>query len=479
MGIPFNKTKILATVGPASRERGVLQQLIEAGADVFRLNFSHGSHEDHRKVVENIRSLNEELGTYICILQDLQGPKIRTDEVENNGVELVPGELLTISTQKMVGNAQKVSTTYQSLPEDVHPGDTILIDDGNLELKVVKVENREVVAKVIYGGILKSRKGINLPDTVVSAPSLTEKDYEDLLFGLEMDVDWVALSFVRKADDLREVKRIIAEKGKKTKVVAKIEKPQAVRNIDEIIEVADALMVARGDLGVEIPMEEVPLVQKTIVQKCNKAGKPVIIATQMMESMITNPRPTRAEANDVANAVMDGADAVMLSAETAAGSYPVRAVEAMRRVVARVEEECNDIYYKYHFDIEDNDDPELLASDSVIASACTLAQNTRAQAVCGITSSGFSAFRLIRHRPKADVFIFTRRRHLLTQLGLLWGVRTIFYESKDNTDQIIEDLKDILVEKGHLKKGDLFINTASVPLKEKRHANMVKLTVVH
>ena len=477
MRIPSNRTKILATVGPASRDREMLKRLIEAGTDVFRLNFSHGSHDDHRRVVDHVRSLNQELGTHICLLQDLQGPKIRTDEVENNGVEIVAGDELRIGTEKRLGSRTHISTTYQQLPDDVKAGDVILIDDGNLELRVERIEGREVVTRVVYGGLLKSRKGINLPNTVVSAPSLTEKDHVDLLFGLdELDVDWVALSFVRTADDVRSVKEIIRARGKRTKVVAKIEKPQAVHNIDAIIEASDALMVARGDLGVEIPMEEVPLVQKSIVEKCNRLGKPVIIATQMMESMITNPRPTRAEANDVANAVLDGADAVMLSAETAAGSYPERAVSAMRRVAAQMEDRTQVIYHKYLHLLDPASD--AFESDSVIASACTLAQTTKARAMCAITSSGYTAFQIARHRPEAQIFIFTRRRHLLTQLSLVWGVRTIYYESKSNTDEIVEDLKNILVEKGHLKPGDLFINTASVPIQEKKRANMVKLTVV-
>jgi pyruvate kinase len=475
MNIEFNKSKIVATVGPASNTQEVMEQLIFAGVDVFRLNFSHGSHEQHLQVINNIRALNEKLGTHICMLQDLQGPKIRTDEVENNGVELIPGEKIVITTERMVGTAQKVSTTYKSLAADVKEGDMILIDDGKIELKVLSTNGSEVTSEIVYGGTLKSRKGINLPDTNVSAPSLTEKDHEDLLFGLENDVDWVALSFVRTAQDVMDVKDIIKAQGKKTKVVAKIEKPQAVTNIDEIIAVSDALMVARGDLGVETPMEEVPLVQKMIVRKCNEAGKPVIIATQMMESMITNPRPTRAETNDIANAVVDGADALMLSAETAAGMYPVLAVKSMSRAIKAIEENI-DIYDKNYglLDV----DSETFLNDSVIASGCVLAKDTNANAICSITSSGYSAFRIARHRPKALIFIFTRRKELLTRLNLVWGVRTIYYESANTTDEIVEDLKNILVTQGHLKKGDVFINTASVPIPAKGHANMVKLTKV-
>jgi pyruvate kinase len=475
MSILFNKSKIVATVGPASNNLDVMEELIKAGVDVFRLNFSHGSHDMHLQVIKNIRTLNQKLGSHTAMLQDLQGPKIRTDEVENNGVELIPGNQLIISTERMLGNSSKVSTTYKSLAADVKPGDMILIDDGKIELKVLRSDGSEVVTEVVYGGTLKSRKGINLPNTNVSAPSLTEKDYEDLLFGLEQDVDWVALSFVRTAADVLEVKRIIEEKGKTARVVAKIEKPQAVANIDEIIAVSDALMVARGDLGVEIAMEDVPLVQKMIVKKCNQAGKPVIIATQMMESMITSPRPTRAETNDIANAVIDGADALMLSAETAAGLYPVLAVQSMVKSIRAVEEHV-DIYDKFSEML--NPKSATFYNDSVIASACTLAKDTGANAICAITSTGYSAFRISRHRPQAQIFLFTRHRELLTTLSLVWGVRTFYYESKGSTDDIIKDVKEILLDKGHLKQGDLFVNTASVPIEKKGRANMVKLTVV-
>jgi len=336
MNITYNKTKIVATVGPASNTKEMLRNLIAGGVDVFRLNFSHGTHDSHRPVIQAIKELREETGTYVSILQDLQGPKIRVEEVENNGVEIIEGEILTITTEKVLGTSKRVSTSYQALPNDVSVGDMILIDDGKLELKVTSTNGKEVEAVVVYGGILKSRKGINLPNTNVSAPSLTEKDYADLMFGLEQDVDWVALSFVRTQEDILQLRRIIDESGKKVSIVAKIEKPQAITNIDGIIEATDAIMVARGDLGVEILMEDVPVIQKMLVRKCNEAAKPVIVATQMLESMIENPRPTRAETNDVANAVMDGADAVMLSAESASGKYPMLAVQSMARIIKSI-----------------------------------------------------------------------------------------------------------------------------------------------
>jgi pyruvate kinase len=469
----FRKTKIIATVGPASDSKDMLRQLILAGVDVFRLNFSHGSYEVHKNVISRVRELNEELGTNVCLLQDLQGPKIRTDEVENNGVELVPGEEIIITNQKMLGNSKKVSTTYTSLPQDVQLGDMILIDDGKIELKVKKVDGNEVTCEIIYGGILKSKKGINLPNTNVSAPSLTEKDEKDFVFGMENDVEWVALSFVRSAKDITYLRGLIEKAGKATKIVAKIEKPEAVKNIDEIIAVTDAIMVARGDLGVEIVMEEVPMVQKMIVAKCNQAGKPVIIATQMMESMIENPRPTRAETNDVANAVMDGADTVMLSAETAAGKYPVQTIKSMARTIRCVEQQ-GAIYHKYY-----NLDPqgETFINDSLVSSAIHLSKDTKASAIVGMTKSGYTAFRISAHRPKASIYVFTSNRVLLNTLSLVWGVKAFYYDKMVSTDETFEDIEKFLLDKGLIKAGDVVVNTASTPLHWENKTNMLKVNV--
>ena len=475
MSIAFNRTKIVATVGPASNTKEGLKTLIDAGVDVFRLNFSHGTHEGHANVIKLVRELNKELGTNVALLQDLQGPKIRVEEVENNGVEIVAGGKLVITTERIIGNADRVSTSYQDLVKDVQVGDDIMIDDGKLELRVIEKGANDITCIVIYGGILKSRKGINLPNTNVSAPSLTEKDSEDLVFGLENDVDWVALSFVRTADDLRHIKSIIEEKGKKTLVIAKIEKPQAVANIDEIISVTDGLMVARGDLGVEMPMEEVPIIQSMLLRKCNAAAKPVIVATQMLESMIENPRPTRAEANDVATAVIGGADAVMLSAETASGAYPALAVAAMSKIIGSTEAGAPTIFNRL-YDL-DKDSPTYV-SDSVIVSACYLSKDTGAKAICALTGSGYSAARASHHRPEAPVYIFTRRQHLLTQLNLYWGVKTVYYERNNPTDETVNEIKDILKEKYNIMKGDNFITIASIPLNERGRANMVKLTAV-
>jgi pyruvate kinase len=470
----FNKTKILATIGPASNSYETIKSLAEAGANVFRLNFSHGSHEVHKEVIQIIRKVNEELGTHLGILQDLQGPKIRVGEVENDGVEIKPGSPITITNDPVIGTSELVSTAYQNLPNDVLMGDRILIDDGNLELLVNSTDGKNVNCTVIHGGILKSRKGINLPNTKVSAPSLTEKDIDDLEFGLSQDVDWIALSFVRSSEDIIDLRARIEKAGKVCKIVAKIEKPEALENIDAIIEVTDAIMVARGDLGVEVPMEIVPLWQKKMVEKCKIACKPVIIATQMMESMIVNPRPTRAETNDVANAVLDGVDAVMLSAETASGKYPVNSVKAMSSIISYLEEKAN-IYHNL-YKIQEGD--ETFLSNNLILMAARLSRNVKAKAIVGITSSGFTGFRLASHRPSANIFVFTRNIELLTQMSLVWGVRAYLYTNQISTDATFKDIENRLKADNHVNAGDIIINTASMPLKAKGKTNMLKIHLV-
>ena len=470
----FNKTKILATVGPASNNSDMIKSLATAGANVFRLNFSHGTHAIHQEVIQIIRKINKEHNVHLGILQDLQGPKIRVGEVENNGVEIVPGQPITITNDPVVGTSRLVSTVYQNLPQDVVEGDRILIDDGNIELLVNDTDGKNVNCTVVHGGILKSRKGINLPNTKVSAPSLTEKDLEDLEFGLAQDVDWIALSFVRSAEDILDLRERIQAAGKDCKIVAKIEKPEALENIDAIIEATDAIMVARGDLGVEVPQEIVPLWQKKMVEKCKLACKPVIIATQMMESMITNPRPTRAETNDVANAVLDGADAVMLSAETASGKYPVNAVKAMSSIISYLEENAS--IYNNLYKIPETD--ETFLSNNLILMASRLSRNVSAKAIIGITSSGFTGFRLASHRPSASIFIFTRNQKLLTQMSLVWGVRSYLYSSQVSTDTTFDDIENTLKKDGHVNSGDIIINTASMPLKEKGRTNMLKIHLV-
>lgn len=470
----FNKTKILATIGPASNNYETIKSLAAAGANVFRLNFSHGSHDIHADVAKIIRQINKDEGLNLGILQDLQGPKIRVGEVENNGVEIKPGDLITITNDPVIGTSSLVSTVYQNLPNDVVSGDRILIDDGNLEVRVNDTDGKNVNCTVIHGGILKSRKGINLPNTKVSAPSLTEKDIEDLAFGLEQEVDWIALSFVRTAEDIIDLRERIEAKGKVCKIVAKIEKPEALENIDAIIEATDAIMVARGDLGVEVPMEIVPLWQKRIVEKCKLACKPVIIATQMMESMIVNPRPTRAETNDVANAVLDGADAVMLSAETASGKYPVNAVKAMSSIISYLEKNA-EIYHNLYKIPEDDD---TFLSNNLILMASRLSRNVKAKAIVGITSSGFTGFRLASHRPSANIFVFTRNKPLITQMSLVWGVRAYFYENQVSTDATFTDIENTLKGDGYVNGGDIIINTGSMPLKSNGRTNMLKVHIV-
>ena len=471
--VSFNKTKIVATVGPASNSKEMLRALIKEGVDVFRLNFSHGTHEDHLKVINNVRELNEELGTKICLLQDLQGPKIRVNEMQPD-VVIERGQELIITTRELLGNREIVSTSYKTLPKDVKIGDMILIDDGKLELKVTEIRDVDVVTEVVYGGSLKSRKGINLPFTRVSAPSLTEKDLKDLEFGLVNDVDWIALSFVRRADDIASIRKIIDEHKSSARIVAKIEKPEALSNIDDIIAATDGVMVARGDLGVEIWMEEVPMVQKMLVEKCNKAGKPVIVATQMMESMIENPRPTRAETNDVANAVMDGADALMLSAETASGKYPLEVIRSMVRTIASVEKNPS-IYFRFRE--VDKKSPTYIHDNFVLA-ACKLAKDIGAKAIVGMSQSGYTAYQSSAYRPNANIFVFTSNKALLNKMNLVWGSQAYLYNKTNSTDETIADVEETLKSEGHVKSGDIFIVMASMPIHEKARTNTLKINIV-
>jgi pyruvate kinase len=471
--VSYNKTKIVATVGPASNSKEMLRALVKEGVDVFRLNFSHGKHEDHLKVIHFVREINKEMGTTVSLLQDLQGPKIRVDEMEP-GIIIEPGQELTITTRDLVGNRELVSTSYKNLPNDVTTGDTILVDDGKIELKVKEVRGGDVVTEVVYGGPLKSRKGINLPFTKVSAPSLTEKDLKDLEFGIANDVDWIALSFVRKASDIQQLREILDKRKSSARIIAKIEKPEALSNIDEIINLTDAVMVARGDLGVEIWLEEVPMVQKMLVEKCNRVGKPVIVATQMMESMIENPRPTRAETNDVANAVMDGADAVMLSAETAAGRFPIEVIRSMVRTVASVEKSPN-TYYRFR---EVQKDSATHIHDNFVLAACKLAKDVGAKAIVGMTQSGYTAFKSSSYRPNANIFVFTSNASLLTKMNLVWGTQAYFYDKVNSTDETIADVEEVLKREGHVTTGDIIIVLASMPIQEKARTNTLKINIV-
>lgn len=468
----FNKTKIVATIGPASASKEVLQQLILAGVDVCRLNFSHGEYSEHKKILENIRSINKEFKCSTAILVDLQGPKLRIGEVANNAVLLEVGKEIELTIIECVGNATCLYINYNQFPLDVEIGDHVLIDDGKIQLTVLSTNRKDSVTAIVNnGGILSSRKGVNLPKTKISLPSLTPKDLEDLEFALEQNVDWIGLSFVRKAQDIIDLKKIIASKNKETRVIAKIEKPEAINEIDHIIRETDALMVARGDLGVELPMEEVPLIQKMLVNKCIRAAKPVIIATQMMESMINNYSPTRAEVNDVANSVLDGADAVMLSGETSIGKHPVKVVEYMQNIISTVENKG----FRFNRDHKPDIMSESYISDSVCYNACVMASQVDAKAIVGMTRSGYTAFKVSSQRPQADILIFTDVPEMLNVLSLVWGVRSFFYDKSISTDETITELQEILKEKGKVKSGDIIINLASIPLAEQSRTNMIKL----
>jgi pyruvate kinase len=471
----WSKTKIVATMGPASSSREVLEQMIEAGLDVCRINSSHGAYDDHQKVIDTIRQINKEKHTNIAILVDLQGPKLRIGNVENNAVELINGSEVTFTTTEVMGTAEKLFMTYQEFPKDVKIGDHILIDDGKLKLTVIETNYNDMVkAVVVNGGTLSSKKGVNLPNTRISLPSLTKKDLLDLDFALKNNVEWIGLSFVRTVTDVIELKEKIKAAHKTCRVIAKIEKPEAIREIDNIIDMSDGIMVARGDLGVEMPMEEVPLMQKMIVNKSIAASKPVIIATQMMESMITNYAPTRAEVNDVANAVIDGADAVMLSGETSVGKFPVRVIENMQSIIYAVEKNSN-IYFKEHRPVVRN---QTYVSDSICYNACVMAQQVDAAAIVTMTNSGYTGFKLASHRPKANIFIFTDNPVLLNTMSLVWGVRGYYYNNYVSTDETIKEIKEFLKKNNLVDTDDLIINIASIPMEEKGRANMLKLSYI-
>jgi pyruvate kinase len=471
----MKRTKIVATLGPASSDKDTLRQMFLEGLNVCRMNFSHGAHEIHAGIIKTIRELNVETGLNVAILADLQGPKIRTNDMTDNGVVLVNGAKVIIVTEKILGTAERFSINYSKLPADVHPGERILLDDGKLILEVVKTDGiAEIEAVVIHGGILSSKKGVNFPNTKISMPSLTEKDKEDLAFALEQNVDWIGLSFVRNARDIIELKHIISQNHGKAKVVAKIEKPEAIDDIDEIVRASDALMVARGDLGVEVPYERVPLIQKMLIKKCALHAKPIIVATQMMESMITNITPSRAEVNDVANAVLDGADAVMLSGETSVGNHPIEVIKTMSRIVREMEN-FEGIYNKEEFPERKN---ERFISDSICFNACRLSQRVEADAIITMSFSGYTAYKIASQRPKAPIYVFTSNKQILTQLNLIWGVKGMYYNKRISTDHSIADIKHILKTEGLVKPGDLVINIASIPIEESGKSNMLKLSTV-
>jgi len=468
-------TKVIATLGPASQDKNGLRQMYEEGIDVCRLNFSHGSHEDHLKNINTIRELNAELNVNVAILADLQGPKLRIGVVQNNGVELVNGSEFKLVSEKCEGTAEKAYMSYELLPKDVKIGEIILIDDGKIKLEVIDTNRIDVVTtRVIYGGILSSKKGVNLPDTKVSLPSLTEKDIEDAVFALEHNVDWIALSFVRSVNDIIDLKKLIKQSRKNTRIVAKIEKPEALEDIDQIIDMTDAIMVARGDLGVEVDFDRVPMLQKQIVDKCINQSKPVIIATQMMESMITNFRPTRAEATDVANAVLDGADTLMLSGETSTGKFPVGVIQSMQKIIDWTE----DNGFKYFRNHPPKEFSLTFLPDSICYNACMMAEQTQAKAILTFTHSGYTAFKISSHRPKAGIFAFTMNQSLLPVLSLVWGVRAFHTTEYKNMEDYINHSIKFLLENKHIKHGDVIVSVGSMPLLERGKTNMLKLTYI-
>jgi pyruvate kinase len=473
----FHRTKIVATVGPACDTYEKLLALVKAGVNVFRLNFSHGTHEDKSKIIGYIRTINESEPYNIAILGDLQGPKLRVGEIENNALDLKPGDILTFTNEKVIGTKERIYVSYPNFHNDVKIGNKILIDDGKIEVLVVSIQkNNDVKVEVLLGGILSSKKGINLPDTKISLPALTEKDLVDLEFIIEQKLDWVALSFVRNVKDLVILRNKIQEKKSKTKIIAKIEKPEALTNIRDIILESDGIMVARGDLGVELPIEQVPLIQKQLIKKCIHRAKPVIVATQMMESMIDRVKPNRSEITDVANAVLEGADAVMLSGETAAGMHPTLVVETMRKIIMEVEK--ND----YPYNLEDSLVPQphspSFLSDAICYDACKLAKDANADALIGMTQSGYTAFTLSSYRPKSPLYIFSKEKSLINQLSLSWGVRAFHYAEEESVDDIINDQLKILKERGFIKTGDVVVNTGSLPVSMHLPTNMLKITKV-
>lgn len=471
----LHKTKIIATVGPACNTYEKLLALVHEGVNVFRLNFSHGTHDDHHTVIEYIHRINADFPFNIAILADLQGPKLRVGEIKDNRLELKNGDEFYFTNEKCIGTQENIYISYPDFYKDVRIGEKILIDDGKIEVIVLEImEDNRVKVKVTSAGILSSRKGVNLPDTKISLPSLTEKDLQDLDFILTQGIDWIALSFVRRPDDVLELRQKLKEKGSNAKIIAKIEKPEALEHLRDIILAADAVMVARGDLGVELPLQQIPMIQKNIVSKCIHRAKPVIIATQMMESMMDRTRPNRSEITDVANAVLEGADALMLSGETATGMYPELVIRTMVSIISEVEKEA--IVYNRNL-VPQPHSPSFL-SDALCYNACEIAHDINASALIGMTQSGYTGFMLSSYRPRSPLFVFTKTQTLVNQLSLSWGVQAFFYENEESADKIIADQIDVLKEKGLLQQGDVVVNTGSMPVLQHLPTNTLKITKV-
>jgi pyruvate kinase len=470
----LHKTKIIATVGPACNTSEKLLALVQAGVNVFRLNFSHGTHQQHKEVIDRIKEINSTYPFNIAILADLQGPKLRVGTIQDNALDLKTGDRFYFTNEKCIGNAEQVYLSYPNFHNDVKVDEKILLDDGKIEVVVKEIDHNtlRVLVEVVSPGVLSSNKGINLPDTKISLPSLCEKDLQDLDFIISQDIDWVALSFVRTPDDVKQLRERIRSRNSNAKIISKIEKPEALQHLREIILASDAVMVARGDLGVELPLEQIPMIQKNIVRKCIHRAKPVIIATQMMESMMDRPRPNRSEVTDVANAVMEGADAVMLSGETAMGQYPVQVVKTMVNIINEVEKE--EMVYNRNLTPQPHS-PSFL-SDALCYNACEMARDIKANALIGMTQSGYTGFMLSSYRPHSDLFVFTKTQSLINQLSLSWGVQAFYYDKEEGIDQVIADQHQILIEKGLLKPGDVVVNTGSIPIQAHMPTNMLKVT---
>lgn len=474
----YHRTKIVATVGPACNTYDKLLGLVKSGVNIFRLNFSHGTHEDKLEIIQYIRKINATQPYNISILGDLQGPKLRVGEIENGSLQINPGDILTFtSKEKVVGTKEKIYVSYPNLHNDVEIGNKILIDDGKLEVVVDSITaSGDVKVKVTYGGILLPKKGVNLPDTKISLPSMTEKDITDFEFIVDNELDWIALSFVRKAEDIIDLKRRVQEKKSKIKVMAKIEMPSALVDLRNIIIESDGIMVARGDLGVELPVEKVPMAQRDIIRKCIHRAKPVIVATQMMESMMDRVKPNRSEITDVANAVLEGADAVMLSGETATGNHPQLVVETMRKIITEVEN--TEYRYNREEDLKPQPHSPSFLSDAVCYNACKMAEDVNAQALIGMTQSGYTAFMLSSYRPRAPLYIFTKEKTLVNQLSLSWGVRAFHYDEEESLDDIIFDQINILKQRGFIKPNDVVVNTGSTPVDKHLPTNVLKVTKI-
>lgn len=472
----FKKTKIIATLGPASSSKEMIKKLIKSGVDVLRVNFSHATHDEVERIVENVNDLRKELGSNVTLLGDLQGPKIRIGELEND-IELKKNQSLSICSNLSESNGiDKVFISYPSFAKDVKPGENILVDDGKLIFKVISTNKKDTVdIKVVQEGVLKPRKGVNLPNTKISQPALTEKDIDDAKFAVKKSFDWIALSFVRSKKDVLQLRELIESQcDYHIPIISKIEKPQAIEKIDSIIKVSNGIMVARGDLGIEIPAEEVPLNQKKIVAKCKKRGIPVVIATQMMESMIDSLTPSRAEVNDVANSVMDGADAIMLSGETSMGKYPCEVVKKIGDIIHGVEDSP---LIKIPVDLPEIKSDRLITK-SICKNAATIANEIGASAICTLTNSGYTGWQISSWRPSALVIVFTSNKKILTQMNLLWGVKGVYYNNFESTDKTVEEVNSLSLENKYIKKGDFVINLAAMPIYEKGQVNTLRISKI-